>query len=197
MGADEMTLVRSGLALALLCTALQAMAQYRLEIIQLRHRTADQVIPALEPLLDRDATLSGQSGQLFVRTSPENLVELRRALETIDAPARRLQILVRFDGGSGNASREAARSALLRDRGSRIELRAGDARTGEIERIDQRLQVLDGGQAFIATEQSRHVPQRQLIRTPAGVVSQETIVVQTARTGFAVVPRVAGQTVTL
>jgi hypothetical protein len=201
MGADEMTLVRSGLALAFACAAacipLPAAAQYPLEIIPLRHRTADQVIPALEPLLDQGATLSGQSGQLFVRTSPENVVELRRALEAIDTPARRLQILVRFEGGADAASRDVSASGFLSNRGSQIELRAGDARTGETERIDQRVQVLDGGQAFIATAQSRPVPQRQLIQTPVGVVPQQTMVVQQAQTGFLVVPRVTGQTVTM
>jgi len=192
-----MTLIRLGVAVALVWVALPAEAQYPLEIISLRHRTADQVIPALEPLLDQGATLSGQSGQLFVRTSPANLAELRRALDSIDVPARRLQILVRFEGEAGTASRDVSGSAFLSNRGSQIELRAGDARTGETERIDQRVQVLDGGQAFIATGQSRPVPQRQLIQTPGGVVSQQTFVVQQAQSGFAVVPRVNGQTVTM
>ena len=192
-----MTLIRLGVAVALVWVALPAEAQYPLEIISLRHRTADQVIPALEPLLDQGATLSGQSGQLFVRTSPANLAELRRALDSIDVPARRLQILVRFEGGADAANRDVSGSAFLSNRGSHIELRAGDARTGETERIDQRVQVLDGGQAFIATGQSRPVPQRQLIQTPGGVVSQQTFVVQQAQSGFAVIPRVTGQTVTM
>jgi hypothetical protein len=59
------------------------------------------------------------------------------------------------------------------------------------------VQVIDGGQAWIATGQSRPVPQRQLIQTPAGVVSQETFVVQQAQSGFAVIPRVTGQAVTM
>ena len=187
-----MTLIRLGVALALAWVVLPAQAQYPLEIISLRHRTVDQVIPALEPLLDQGATLSGQSGQLFVRTSPANLVELRRALDAIDVPARRLQILVRFEGGA-----DASASGFVSNRGSNIELRARDQRTGETERIDQRVQVIDGGQAWIATGQSRPVPQRQLIQTPAGVVSQETFVVQQAQSGFAVIPRVTGQTVTM
>jgi hypothetical protein len=181
----------------LVWVVLPAEAQYPLEIISLRHRTAEQVIPALEPLLDQGATLSGQSGQLFVRTSPANLFELRRALDAIDVPARRLQVLVRFEGGAEAASRDASASGFISNRGSNIELRARDERTGETERIDQRVQVLDGGQAFIATAQSRPVPQRQLIQTPVGVVPQQTMVVQQAQTGFIVVPRVTGQTVTM
>jgi len=177
--------------------ALQAWAQYALEIIPLRHRTVDQVLPVLRPLLEPGATLTGQSGQLIIRTSPQNLAELRQALDTIDQPSRRLQILVRFDDALQSSNRDVAASGVISNRGSQIELRARDARTGIDERIDQRVQVVEGGTAWIGTGQSRTLPQRQLIRTPGGVVSQETFVVQEASTGFAVVPRLSGQTVHL
>jgi hypothetical protein len=175
--------------------AVQAMAQYALEIIPLRHSTVDQVLPALQPLLDAGGTLSGQSGQLFVRTSPANLAELKQALEAIDRPSRRLQILVRFEDAAQSASRDLSASGTISNRGSHIELRARDARSGIDERIDQRVQVLEGGTAWISTGQSRTLPQRQMIRTPGGVVSQETFVVQEASTGFGVIPRVTGQSV--
>jgi hypothetical protein len=189
-------LIRSGLAITFLCAA-QAWAQGALEIIPLKHRTVDQVLPVLRPLLDPGATLTGQSGQLFVRTSPQNLAELRQALEAIDQPSRRLQILVRFDDALESASRDVAASGTIGNRGSRIELRAQETQAGASERIDQRVQVVEGGTAWIATGQSRTLPQRQIIRTPAGVVSQETFVVQEASTGFAVLPRLTGTTVHL
>jgi len=176
---------------------MQAWAQGALEIIPLKHRTVDQVLPVLRPLLDPGATLSGQSGQLFVRTSPENLAQIRQALEAIDRPSRRLQILVRFDDAQQSSSRDVAGSGVISNRGSRIELRAEDSRSGTSERIDQRLQVVEGGTAWISTGQSRTLPQRQLIRTPGGVISQETFVVQEADTGFAVSPRLSGNTVQL
>jgi type II secretory pathway component GspD/PulD (secretin) len=191
-----MALIRSGLAITFLFAA-QAWAQGALEIIPLKHRTVDQVLPVLRPLLDPGATLTGQSNQLIVRTSPENLAELRRALDAIDRPARRLQILVRFDGAQESSSRDVSGSGVISNRGSRIELRAQDSGTGEYERIDQRVQVVEGGEAWIATGESRPLPQRQRIQTPAGVVTQETFVVQEASTGFAVVPRLSGRTVQL
>lgn len=176
---------------------MQAWAQGALEIIPLKHRTVDQVLPALRPLLDPGATLSGQSGQLFVRTSPENLAEIRRALEAIDRPSRRLQILVRFDDALQSSSRDVAAGGVISNRGSRVELRAQETQAGAAERIDQRIQVVEGGTAWISTGQSRTLPQRQLIRTPGGVVSQETFVVQEADTGFSVSPRLSGNTVQL
>lgn len=189
-------MIRSGLAIVLLWSV-QAMAQYPLEIIALRHSTVEQVLPSLRPLLDPGATLSGQSGQLFVRTSPANLAEIRQALEAIDRPSRRLQILVRFDDAAQSAERDVSASGVISNRGSQIELRARDARSGIDERIDQRVQVVEGGTAWISTGQSRTLPQRQTIRTPGGVVSQQTFVVQEASTGFGVIPRVTGQTVQL
>jgi len=189
--------IRSGLALALACTALQALAQLALEVIPLKHRTVDQVLPVLRPLLEPGATMSGQSGQLIVRTSPANLAEIRQALDAIDQPLRRLQILVRFDDATDSSARDIAGSATLSNRGSHAELRAQESQSGAMERIDQRVQVLEGGTAWIATGQSRTLPQRQVIRTPGGVVSQETFVVQESASGFAVLPRVSGDRVTL
>ena len=69
---------------ALALAAAQALAQQSLEIIALRHRTVEQVLPVLRPLLEPGGTLTGQRGQLIVRASPANLAELRQALAAID-----------------------------------------------------------------------------------------------------------------
>lgn len=155
------------LAFALVLFAAPALAQNALEIITLRHRTADQVIPALRPLLEPGATLSGQGSQLLVRASPANLDDLRLALEALDRPGRGLQISVRFD-----ESREAAG-----------------------ERVDQRVQVMEGARAVIYSGRSR--PMRQRIHTPGGVIPQEVTLVHEQATGFQVVPRVSGRNVRL
>jgi hypothetical protein len=172
-------------------------AQNALEIIGLRHRTADQVMPVLRPLLEPGATLSGQGAQLFVRTSRANLAELRRALEAVDRPQKRLLISVRFDDASAESRRGIEAGGVLSNRGSRVDVRAEDARSAGEERVDQRIQALEGGRAMISTGQSKPVTQRQLIQTPAGVVSQEVTVVQDLTTGFEVVPRVVGDVVTV
>jgi hypothetical protein len=172
-------------------------AQHRLEIIALRHRTADDLIPVLRPLLEPGGTLSAHGNQLFVRASPANVAELRRVLESIDRPQRRLQISVRFDDSLDASRRALGASGRVGTDGTRIEVHAGERATATNDRIDQRVQVLEGGRAMIYTGQSRGVPQRQVIRTPTGVVAQETIVVQERATGFEVVPRLAGDSVQL
>lgn len=191
---NRWTLIRCALAAAALIAG-AAHAQYGLEIVSLRHRTAEQVLPALQPLLEPGGTLIGQGNQLLVRTSPANLAELRRALDAIDRPARRLEISVRFDDSSGASRRALGAGGRVGSDGSRIEIRARDSASHSDERVDQRVQVLEGSRALITTGESRPVRERRFIQTPAGVVPQEVTVVQDSLTGFEVVPRVTGSTV--
>jgi hypothetical protein len=189
---NRATLVRFAVLIGL---AASAGAQNSLEIIALRHRTAEQVLPSLQPLLEPGGTLSGQGTQLFVRTSRANLAELRRALDSVDRPARRLQISVRYDQDNDAAARSIDASGRISNRGSNVEVRAQESRSQGGERVDQRVQTIDGGRATILTGASRPASQRQFIQTPVGVVSQQVTVVQETTSGFQVVPRLVGDTV--
>jgi type II secretory pathway component GspD/PulD (secretin) len=161
----------------LLSLAASALAQGTLEVIPLRHRTADQVIPILRPLVEPGGALSGQFNQLIVRTSPANLEQIRQALEAIDRPARRLMISVRFDSAQDRTAGGIQTDARISNRGSSADLRMQDSRSSADERVDQRMQVLEGGQAYISTGESRVYGQ--------------------AGTGFAVLPRISGSNVVL
>jgi type II/III secretion system protein len=175
----EMDLSRAVFSILLVAViAGQAAAQGSLEIIPLRHRTADQVLPALRPLMEPGATLTGQGTQLIVRTSPDNLAELRRALDDLDRPLRRLQISVRFDDALERAAQGVETSGRITNRGSSVEVRAQDRQSAAAERVDQRLQVLEGGRAFISTGRSTPVYDAAGFRETS--------------TGFEAIPRLAG-----
>jgi hypothetical protein len=178
-------LIRLVLAAALACLAGVTFAQQALEIIPLRHRTVDQVLPALQPLVEPGGTLSGSRGQLFLRASPTNVAEIKRALEVIDRPARRLQISVRLDDAQERSRRELGASGTISNRGTHIDITAADSRRSGTERVDQRLQVLEGGRAMIFTGGS------QPARVQGGSFIHEHA------TGFEVVPRLAGNNVIL
>lgn len=174
-----------------------ALAQGSLEVISLRHRTVEQVLPVLRPLLEPGGAMSGQSNQLIVRASARNLAEIRAALNAIDTPARRLTISVRFDS-LGEATRGGVEAGgTISSRGSRVEARIEDTRALREDRVDQRVQVLEGGRAVISTGESRPLRRREVVRTPGGTVISDGTVVQEAATGFEVVPRLAGSTVFL
>ena len=165
------------LLLILLFAASNTFAQGSLEVIQLRHRTAEQVIPVLRPLLEPGGVLSGQYSQLIVRSSAANLAQIRAALDAIDQPARRLAISVRFDSAQDAARSGVQTDARISNRGSSANVRIEDSRSSRNEQVDQRIQVLEGGQAYISTGEARIYAQ--------------------AGTGISVVPRVAGNSVTL
>ena len=169
---NRCTLVQVVTASLLAAAAHVTFAQQALEIIPLRYRTAEQVLPALQPLLEPGATLSGSRGQLFLRASPSNADDIKRALAAIDRPAKRLQISVRLDDALERERRDVQASGSVGSAGVRFSGSARDSHTNSGERIDQRLQVLEGSQATIFAGQSNDYRDRQ--------------------TGFEVVPRLAG-----
>lgn len=186
------------LLLGLLLACGLAQAQGELEILQLRSRSAEQVIPILRPLLEPGGVLTGQGYQLIIRTSPKNLADLRAVLDSIDRPPRRLVISVRQGATAEEMRRSAGARVDLRPGDSRVDVRIADARSASDERVDQRVQVLEGGRAMIGSGESRPLQQRQVFRSPDGrVVRETTTVIQQATTGFEVVPRLSGDTVHL
>lgn len=174
-----MAMIRLVCLTALVFLASQALAQRSLEVIPLRHRTAEQVLPALQPLLEPGGTLTGHRNQLIVRTSPHNLGELRQALAAIDRPLRRLQISVRFDDARAAEQRQIEAGGRISNRDARIELHGQESRSESRDRVDQRIQVLEGGRAFIMTGRA----------TPVPGGTWET------GSGFEAVPRLSGDTV--
>ncbi|HVJ13674.1 MAG TPA: hypothetical protein VNC62_19040, partial [Burkholderiales bacterium] len=112
------------------------------------------MLPVLRPLLEPGATLSGSRGQLLLRASPANVAEIQRALEAIDRPSRRLQISVRFDHALESARRDVQASARISNRGASASVSAEEARRSAAERVDQRIQVLEGGRVSIQTGQN-------------------------------------------
>jgi len=169
---------RLALAVLVLALAFPAWPQHGLEVIPLRHRTADQVLPALRPLMEPGATLTGQGNQLIVRTSPANLDELMRALEAIDRPSRRLQISVRYDDAVDSTVTNTGVGGRVSNRGARIDIEASERQSQSASRGEQRIQVLEGGRAFIASG--------RLTPIFDGSVVQQSV------SGFEAVPRLAG-----
>lgn len=191
-----------------------------LEIIALKHRSAEEVLPIIRPLLDKDDVASGMNYQLILRTSPRNLAQIRKLLESIDAAPRRLKITVmqnvdsesiaRLTEVSGNVglSREARvavpgsgnNSGLNVELGQgqdRLNARVISTRSLEDDRKTQQLQVLEGNRALVRSGQTVPVPQRQVIHHPWGTQVIDSTRYQEVSSGFYVLPRVNGDRVTL
>lgn len=183
-------------------------AQADIEVVPLRYRTVDQVLPVLRPLLEPGGALSGMQGQLVIRASAANLAELKRVLASLDTRPRRLVVSVRQHADDRDERRDASVSGTLRsgrvaigNEGRRSESGVG-ARLGETEsttedRVEQRIQVMEGGIAQIQVGQSVPLAGRAVTRGPGGTAIHESIAYRNATTGFEVLPRVAGDRVTL
>ena len=208
------------LLVLLLAFAAVAVHAQQLEILTLRFRNAEQVIPQLQPMLAPGGALTGSGSKLFVRTNPNNLADLRRVLAEIDREPRRLLISVRR---GGDLRREASGAGLSGDtgsgrdvrvwssdgagnRGGSVEIRRGEtvirgnayeARTRSSEDVAQQVQTIEGGRAFISVGQSVPVPVRRRIATPTGSVVTDTVEYREVGSGFYAEPRVSGDRVML
>ena len=66
-----------------------------LQIIDLKNRPADEIIPVLRPLLKPNDAITGTGFQLFIRTDANTLEEVTRLLQAMDKAPRNLIIKVR------------------------------------------------------------------------------------------------------
>lgn len=212
-----------GLAIALLCFAPLAGAQTTVEVVPLKYRKSEQVIPVLQPLLGRDSSVTGFQNQLVIRATPAELAQVKRVLADIDTAPKRLLITVRQDADFDRDRREAELSGsigndnaritvpgsrsqsggnvVLRDGDDRLRGRVVDSQRSGSSSTQQSIHVLEGYSAFIRVGESRPVRSRQVVRTVVDGQIVDRVVEGTeyrnADTGFSVVPRVQGTMVTL
>ena len=178
-------------------TSLATVQAASLEIIQLHHRPADEVIPIIQPFLAHDDVIRGSGFQLIIRTSPERLAQVRKILARIDRAPRRLLITVRHSASSLDQSSGA--SARVHGDGDQVRGTVQVYRTENRDEAaaNQRIQVLEGNRAFIRTGQRVPTGGRSIITTPGGAAVQDGVRYRAVTSGFYVVPQVNGDQVTL
>lgn len=182
------------LGIAAMCVA--ALAHADMEIITLRHRTAEQVMPVLKPLVEAGGALSGMNDQVVIRASRANILQLRKVIDSIDTVARRLMISVRQDAAGGVDERSLVAGAVAGgstptgERG--VSARVVDSRAASENRLVQRIQAIEGAPALIQIGQSIPVTSRTTTQGPGGAVVSDSLVYRDATIGFDVVPRIVG-----
>ena len=60
----------------------------QMQVIELRYRLADDLIPTLQPLLEPGGVITGMDGMLFVRSSAANVEQIRQAAALLDRQPR-------------------------------------------------------------------------------------------------------------
>jgi len=179
------------------------------EVIPLSHRTAEQLIPTLRPLVAPGGAITGMQSSLVVRSSRANIEEIKRVVAALDRAPRRLLISVRQDAGVTSQRQAIAAGGTVSGSSGSVSIGQGAPATSGInaravdstrtvdDRVVQQVQALEGSPAYISVGSSQPVPATTTTVGPGGTVVSRSVVYQDASTGFAVIPRLAGDRVTL
>jgi len=192
-----------------------------LEIIPLQHRMTDDIVDILRPLVAPGGTVTGMNNQLIIKTTPENLAELKTVIQSLDRTPRQLIISVRQNSGGRIDSQQHSVDGHYSTgdvtigtdaphRGRDGLVISAEDEDGNVIRYQNRKSVsrstnenmfsvhaTEGYPALINTGQSIPVPNRTAYATSGGVVVTDSVEYINADSGFYVLPRLNGNQVTL
>lgn len=192
------------------------------QVIPLKHRLAEQVVPVLRPLLAPGESINSMDNRLIVRAAPATLALIEKTLSEIDTAQRNLRISVRHadrsestqdnfgvSGGvqTGNTRIVISNPNTQRERGNVIVSGAGNNSGLQVRterhsirsqtNSTQNLTVMDGGRAFLRVGESIPDVQQFLVwagNRPALVTG---VNYRDVTTGFEVEPRIVGERILL
>lgn len=205
--------------IALLCLLPALALANGMEVLTLQNRSADEVLPALRPLLEPGGVLTGVNDQIILRASSANRAQIKAALAALDKPARQLLIYVSQRRQHNSRQQEFAVGGHI-GRGNSLQLDQPVAAPGGINarihtgnstvdaRLDNRqhrsgeqasqvVRVADGGHAYIQAGVSLPMQLHQVYLSPSGAIISDSTVYRDIGSGFYATPRLNGQRVTL
>jgi hypothetical protein len=187
-----------------------------IETIQLHYRPSDEIIPLIKPMLAPDAKITGTGYKLIIKSTPENLSQVKTLLKDIDVNQNLLRVYVSLGRPSTRTKTQASVSAKSGDGSGSITIGTPDTETdngisindhenklnARIYQTDQNkdkagiqvMSVSEGYWANISTGQA--IPVASRTRNPDGTVT-ETISYQQIMSGYQVKPQVHDNKVTL
>lgn len=168
-----------------------------IEVISLRNRPAEEIIPLLQPLLGPEDALSGQGDTLIVRSSPTTLQAIQRLLGELDRTPRNLLISVR------NSTQDLREGAAA---GGRIQVGpGGTSLRGSVESHEwstgrgatQQIRVLEGMPAMLRVGEETLRTEPVVVPYPGGYAVVPTTTTRATGRWLRVIPRLQGQQVLL
>jgi len=192
--------------------------QAKLEIIPLKNRLVEEVIPAIRSILGKRGTVTGMHGQLIIRAHPKALQEVKHILKKIDAPLKNLRITVKQGARLRLDEKERSVSAEIPiGKNSRVTIaKPGNKLILENEKssgkfqahfLDQKRRVDEVDTQVVVTQEGRpaliHItqsfPVREIRNRESGnqIIGIESIRFKNVRTGLRVLPRLNGDQVIL
>lgn len=202
--------------LMLLATALPLAAAFAAsgmvtEVIEVVYRPVDEVVAILRPMVPKPGSVSGAYGKLVIRTTPENMREVKEILATLNRAPANLLVSVRHS--ANDEVRRDLYEAFGEVSGSNVGISAGgDAGSGRGiviggesagVRIDetrstssdsgtQRVRVLEGKEAFIHSGSSVPVTDERVVISSSGTTTvQRSTSYRSVDSGFYVRARLS------
>jgi hypothetical protein len=199
-----------------------ALAQeQQLEILTIRNRPAQDLVPLVRPLVGPGGSVTASGSKLIVSASPQALADVARVVRELDVPPRSLWISVtqeRDSGESGQAAEVAGRvgsggvsvqqpQTIETRNGTRVERRSGrsvvsgafaGSSASETGSLTQSIAALEDRPAFISIGETRPVGTTvPVVGSDGSVGVAEGTLLPEASRGFYVIPRLSGDFVTL
>ena len=175
-----------------------ALAEPVLEVIPLKSQLPQNIIPVIKPLIGPDGAVSAMNNQLILKIEPQRLTELRRLIDQLDSPPKRLIIEVshgKQHRGQGSDYDVSGRLSTSGNSQARVTIR--QRRTNSQFDGNQMIRATEGYPAWIT--QGKIIPYQAYDIQVDGtqVRRQQYTQFQNATSGFYVIPRIAGNRVSL
>lgn len=207
------------IAFALMALSPVLAADMELEVIDLRHRPADEIVPLVKPFVVDGGSVTGKDYRLIIRSTGKNIDEIKTLLTDLDTALRELTVYVSTDaeairaeqsiavqGRIGNDSGEVRggtsgdEQTIVIDSGQQVEggasggSRVYSTRSRSREPAAQTIRVQEGQWATIRTGQA--VPITEQTTNPDGTITR-SIRYQNVTSGFQIRPQLNGEQVQL
>jgi len=191
----------------------------RIEIIPMKNRMVEEVIPIIKPLVIKGGTITGMNNQLVVKTTPSNIELIKSILEQIDNAPRKLLISIKRDQNNKFNTKEGGfsikydskniqiespdtseKGIIVQNKNSKgdlIRYRKSYEESQEREGNIFYVNTLEGNPAFINTGQLIPVRNQTTVVTSGTTVIKDNIEHHNVSSGFYVTPKLQGENVTL
>lgn len=198
------------------CTA-SVQADMNIETIDLHNRAAQEVIEILRPMIQSGGSITGTGYKLIIKSTPQNIEQIKTLLADIDTAAAQLLISVSMDRQTVLADQDTSQRITVKDGAGQISVGTSDkqddsarlqikndkikydarlfqTRKKQSTPAVQQVRVTEGLWASIGTGQAIPIVTRQ--RNADGTIT-ETTTYQQVTSGFQVLPRIHGENVSL
>jgi type II secretory pathway component GspD/PulD (secretin) len=178
------------------------------EVIPAGYRPVDELVQIIRPMVPKPGSVSGAYGNIVVRTTPENMREVKEILSKLNRAPANLLISVRYSldeevrrdlveafgqvSGSNvgiSTGRSAGSGGGLvisgQDGGQQAGVRIDQSQTVASDAGTQRVRVLEGKEAFIQSGQSVPVSDERVVVSGTGTTTvQRSTGFKTVSSGF-------------